>query len=94
MNGRDEHPPFMGWFLAWVANLPMPIHFVLSGIGAVAGFLYGLQQPHHAQYFYAIVGGTIGLIAIMMIALAIRFVIQLILIGLIGLAVYYAFIKP
>ena len=85
----------MGWFIAWAGSLPMPVYYSLAGVGAVLGFLCGLQLPeHHPQYFYALVGGTVGFIAIPAIALIIRFIIQVIILGLFGLAAYYAFFKP
>jgi len=64
-------------------------------IGAIGGFVYGIQQPeHHPQYLYAIFGGFIGFILIPAVALLIRFAIQCVIVGLLLLAVYYAFIKP
>ena len=94
MNGRDEGPPFMEGFLAWAGNLPTPVYAVLALIGAIAGFVYGVQQPeHHPQYLYAIVGGFAGLILIPAIAMLVRFAIQCVIVALFGLAVYYAFFK-
>jgi hypothetical protein len=84
----------MGWLLAWAGSLPMPVYYVLAAIGAVAGFIYGLQQPHQAQYFYALAGGTVGFILIPAIAMIVRFIVQVIILGLFGLAFYYAFFKP
>jgi hypothetical protein len=96
MNGyEDDRPQFMEGFLAWAGNLPMPVYLVLALIGAIAGFVYGVQQPeHHPQYLYAIMGGFFGLMLIPAIALLIRWAIQCVIIGLLGLAVWYAFIKP
>ena len=95
MNGYDDRPQFMEGFIAWAGSLPMPVYLVFGLIGAIAGFVYGLQQPeHHPQYLYAIFGGFIGVILIPAIALLIRFAIQCVIVGLLLLAVYYAFIKP
>ena len=94
MNGYDDRPPFMEGFIAWAGNLPTPIFLVLALIGAIGGFVYGVQQPeHHPQYLYAIFGGFIGFILIPAVALLIRFAIQCVIVGLILLALYYAFIK-
>ena len=94
-NGYDDRPPFMEGFIAWAGNLPTPVYFVLALIGAIAGFVYGVQQPeHHPQYLYAIFGGFIGFIVIPAIAMIIRFAIQCVIVGLLGLAVWYAFFKP
>ena len=97
MNGyeEDNHSPFMEGFIAWAGNLPMPVYAVLALIGAIAGFVYGVQQPeHHPQYLYAVMGGFAGLILIPVIALLIRFTVKCVIVGLLGLAVYYAFFKP
>jgi hypothetical protein len=95
MNGYDDRPQFMEGFITWAGNLPAPVYGVLALIGAIAGFIYGVQQPeHHPQYLYAIMGGFAGLILIPVIALLIRFAIQCVIVGLLGLAVYYAFFKP
>ncbi len=96
MNGYDgEGPQFMEGFLSWAGSLPMPVYFVLGLIGAVAGFVYGLQQPeHHPQYLFAIFGGVAGFLLIPVLALVVRFIIQAVILGLVGLAVYYAFFKP
>lgn len=84
----------MEGFLAWAGNLPTPVYAVLALIGALAGFVYGVQQPeHHPQYLYAIVGGFAGLILIPAIAMLVRFAIQCVIVALFGLAVYYAFFK-
>jgi hypothetical protein len=45
------------------------------------------------SYQYAVIGGIAGLILIPAIALLRRFVIQCVLVGMLGLAVYYAFFK-
>lgn len=96
MNGyEDDRPQFMKGFIAWAGNLPTPVYAVLALIGAVAGFVYGVQQPeHHPQYLYAIFGGFFRLILIPVIALLIRFAIQCVIVGLLGLPVYFAFFKP
>jgi hypothetical protein len=76
-------------------DLPGPVYGILTLLGAIIGFVYGVQQPaHHPQYLYAIVGGFTGLILIPAIALLIRFTVQCIIVALMGLAFYYAFIKP
>jgi hypothetical protein len=80
--------------VAWAVSLPAPVYGVLALVGAIAGFVYGVQQPeHHPQYLYAILGGLGGLLLIPAIALAIQFTIQCVIIGLLGLAAYYAFFK-
>ena len=80
--------------VAWAVSLPAPVYGVLALVGAIAGFVYGVQQPeHHPQYLYAVLGGVGGLVLIPAIALAIQFAIQCVIVGLIGLAVYYAFFK-
>lgn len=95
MNGYDDRPVFMAGFLGWAGNLPMPVYLLLALIGGIAGFVYGVRQPeHHPQYLYAIVGGTAGFLLIPAIALLIRFIIQCIIIGLLGLVIWYAFFKP
>ena len=94
MNGYDDRPSFLEGFQFWAGSLPTPVYVFLGLVGAVAGFVYGLSQPHHAQYFYGIVGGIAGVSVIPLIAMAIRLVIWLIIVGLIITAVYYAFVKP
>jgi hypothetical protein len=95
MNGYDGPPPFMEGFLAWAGSLPMPVYGVLALLGAIIGFVYGVEQPaHHPQYLYAILGGFAGLILIPAIAMLIRFAIQCVIVALLGLAAYYAFFKP
>lgn len=94
MNGYDDRPPFMEGFIGWAGNLPTPVYAALALIGAIAGFVYGVQQPeHHPQYLFALMGGFIGLIIIPAIAMLIRFAIQCVIVGLLGLAVWYAFFK-
>jgi hypothetical protein len=94
MFDEDSPLPLEGLFY-WACSFSKWFYWLMGAAGAIIGFFIGVEQPeHHPQYLFALLGFFSGAIAVPLLAMIVRFIVWLALIGLVLLACYYAFIKP